>query len=276
LRLQAGLEKHNLTTHFYMKNRKQTKIVSSVLLGVLVLVLSVLKSDGANYIHDGVEAAKAGDWDKAIENFKKAAESDPNDKNVNHNLGLAYSQRGLAEIKKQNWDGSIADLGEALQRNEGDVVARRFRAFAYTRKGNWKEALQDYDTVLKQKKNDPEALSHRAFVYVQLGQTDKALADYSSMLKGQPKDIDALLGRTYIYETTGKLDLGLADVNAVLKQKPNNQEALNRKIRLEAMARKLHPTPVPTPVLAGTPIPRASIAPKPKPSPKSSATPSPH
>ena len=93
-----------------MKNRKQTKIVSSVLLGVMVLALSVLKSDGANYSHDGMEAAKAGNWDKAIENFKQAVEADPNDKNINYNLGLAYSQRGLAEIKKQNWDGSIADL----------------------------------------------------------------------------------------------------------------------------------------------------------------------
>ena len=72
---------------------------------------------------------------------------------------------GLAEIKKENWDGVIADLTETLKRNEGDAIARRFRAFAYLRKGHWKEALQDYDTVLKEKKNDPEALSRRVFVW---------------------------------------------------------------------------------------------------------------
>lgn len=257
-----------------MKNRNQIKIVSGVLLGVLALAFSVMESDGANYSKDGLEAAKAGDWDKAIENFKKAAGAEPNDKNINFNLGLAYRQRGLAEIKKQNWDGAIADLSETLKRNGSDVVARRFRAFAYTRKDNWKDALQDYETVLKEKKNDPEALSRRAFVYMQLGQNDKALGDYSTTLKDHPKDIDALLGRSYIYETTGKLELGLADVNAVLKLKPNNQDAQNRKIRLEAMDHKLHPTPIPTPVLAGTPIPRASIEPKKKATPSPTVKPS--
>jgi tetratricopeptide (TPR) repeat protein len=217
--------------------------------------------------HEGIEAAKAGDWNKAIESFKRAGLEDANNR---YNLAIAYRQRGLAEIKQQNWDAAINDFGEALKLKEDDATAHRFRAFAYMSKQDWNNALEDYTTVLKEKKNDVEALERRAFVEMQLKQYDKALADYSDAIKQQPKNVDALLGRSYIYEVTKKIEPGLSDVEAVLKIQPTNGEASNRRKRLLAEKTKDQPAPIATPTLIGTPIPRQ---PAPPPKAKSSASP---
>ena len=155
---------------------------------------------GSSASHEGVEAAKAGDWNKAIEAFKRAGD----DANTRYNLALAYRQRGLAETKQQNWDGAIADFNEALKLKADDNVVRRFRAFAYMSKQDWPNALEDYNAVLKAKRADTEALERRGFVQMQLKQYDKAIADYSEAIKQQPKNVDALLGRSYVYEQTAQ------------------------------------------------------------------------
>jgi tetratricopeptide (TPR) repeat protein len=236
------------------------KILCAFFLAVIALTLGLPRADArkpskpdasaeetktdpgtSNYNKTGLDAAKAGNWDKAIENFKRAAEADPNHRDINHNLGLAYRQRALDEIKKQNWAGAISDFTELLKRKENDPVARRFRAFAEMQ-------MKDYD---------------------------KAITDYSSVIKQQPKDVDSYLGRSYVYEVTGNVDQGLADVEAVLKIQPTNSDAVHRKKRLIAQKTPPTPTPVVTPVLFGTPIPRVEPSPvAKKPSSSPSATPS--
>lgn len=122
---------------------------------------------GNSASHEGIEAAKAGDWNKAIEAFKRAGD----DANNRYNLAIAYRQRGLVETKQQNWDAAIADFNEALKLKTDDNVVRRFRAFAYMSKGDWPKALEDYDAVLKAKRTDTEALERRSFVEMQLKDT---------------------------------------------------------------------------------------------------------
>ena len=166
----------------------------TVLLLALAPALAVAAepAGGSSASHEGVAAAKAGDWNKAIEAFKRAGD----DANNRYNLALAYRQRGLAETKQQNWDAAIADFNEALKLKADDNVVRRFRAAAYMSKQDWPKALEDYDAVLKAKRTDTEALERRSFVEMQLKQYDKSIADYTEAIKQQPKNVDALLGRS--------------------------------------------------------------------------------
>jgi len=269
-----------------MKNQRPMKIFCALVIALLALGPGLSPTEARtktdantpNFNREGIEAGKAGNWDKAIEDFKRAAEAEPNRRDINENLALAYRQRGLAEMKKKNWDGAISDFTECLKRKEGDMLARRYRASAYLQKGDSQNALEDYNTLLKEKKDDVEALGGRAFVEVQLKDYDKALADYSSMLKKDSRNVEAYLGRSHVYEVTEKPDLGLADIEAILKIQPTNQDALNRKKRLEAQKTRGQPAVAVTPVLIGTPIPRAGGQPSPadaKPSPLASPTASP-
>ena len=255
------------------------KIFRALFFTILLLALApgfagAAEPAGGSASHEGIEAAKAGDWNKAIEAFKRAGTGDANNR---YNLALAYRQRGLAEIKQQNFDAAIADFDEALKLKEDDNVAHRFRAVAYMNKQDWAKALEDYNIVLKAKRTDVEALERRAFVQMQMKEYDKSIADYSEAIKQQPKNIDALLGRSYVYEQTQKLDQGLADCEAVLRIQPTNGEATNRKKRLVAEKSKGQPIPEKTPILIGTPIPRQPTPPRPpKPSGTPAATASPH
>jgi tetratricopeptide (TPR) repeat protein len=182
-------------------------------------------SEGSNYSREGVAAAKAGNWDKAIENFKRAIAADPKNRDADYNLALAYSRRGQAQIKKEKWQDAISDFDEVLKRRDEDVVARRFRAFTN----------------------------------LQLKNYDKAIEDYNELTKRNPKDTEALLRRSYAYEATGKRDEALSDVEATLQIQPTSSDALNRKKRLAAMKTSAQASPAGAPSPAvGRPSPLGS------------------
>ncbi|HEY8649675.1 MAG TPA: tetratricopeptide repeat protein, partial [Chthoniobacterales bacterium] len=134
-------------------------------LAILVLFLAAspgiaqadAKTEASNYRRVGIEAAKNKQWDKAIINFKKAAELDPAANNRN-NLGVAYRQRGLIDVSGQKYDEAISDFTEALKNNSDDLISHQFRAFAYLSKKEWEKSLEDYNALLKQKGDDPEPL----------------------------------------------------------------------------------------------------------------------
>jgi tetratricopeptide (TPR) repeat protein len=191
------------------------------------------KEEAARLGHEGVEAAKNKDWDKAVTSLKKASELDGSNSNYSYNLGLAQKQRGLAEMAQEKFDAAISDLTEALKRNGDDAVALRFRAFAYLKKSDWKNALEDYDAALKKKHDDPEPLSRRAFVHLQLKNYDKAIADCSAVIKLKPDDVQGYLSRANAYEFKGDTAKAIADYDKVLQLQPGHADAQNRKTLLQ-------------------------------------------
>lgn len=213
--------------------------------------------EAARYSREGVEAAKAKDWNKAVDSFRRAIQIEPQDKKNADNLAIALLQRANAAVTQRNFDPAIADLNEALKLKGDDVAARRYRAYAYLSKGDWNNALEDYSAVLREVKNDPEAYERRAYVEMQLKDYDKALADYSQAIKLKPNEAKYYQLRAFILQTKGDLKGALGDTNKVLELDPNNANAQQMKKFLEA---KLSGPPPPTPTPAG-PIPNPNAAP---------------
>jgi tetratricopeptide (TPR) repeat protein len=168
----------------------------------------------------GSEAAKAGDWDKAIENFRKATELD---KKQEKNLVAALQQRANAEMSQQMLPQAMADLNEALR-------------------------IEPKDAAIHER---------RAYVEMKLGDNDKALADYSEAIKLSPDEVRYYSIRSYIYEVKGDFKNSMTDTEKVLKLDKQNAEALSRKERLtkiEALnaqnAPNANATPIPAPIRA--------------------------
>src|SRR6476646_8577832 len=67
---------------------------------------------------EGSEAAKAGDWDKAIDAFRKAAEMD---RKWTPSLSAALQQRAARSQGQKNFQGADADLTEALKISPKDA-----------------------------------------------------------------------------------------------------------------------------------------------------------
>ena len=155
------------------------------------------KSNEANALaQKGTEAARAGQWDEAIEDLRKATEMD------------------------HKYQASL--VAALLGRAATDASAQQFQ-----------KAAGDYDEVLKVDKNNTTALEGRASMAMKLNDNEKALEMYSALIKAEPKEIKYLQYRAYIYEVKGDLKNSMADAEKILKIDKTNADALARKDRIE-------------------------------------------
>ena len=155
------------------------------------------KNNEANALaRRGTEAARAGQWDDAIDDLRKAAEMD-----------RKYQASLVAAL-----------LGKAA----AEATGQQFQ-----------QAAADYDEVLKLDKDNTRALEGRASMAMKLNDMDKALEVYSEAIKANPKEIKYLQYRAYIYEVKGDLKNSMADAEKILKLDKTNADALARKQRIE-------------------------------------------
>jgi tetratricopeptide (TPR) repeat protein len=193
------------------------------------LVVAQGNDPATNAARQGAEAAKNGDWDKAVDSFRKAAGMNGK---YNHDLGATLQHRGLAYLKDNKFPQALADFTDALK-------------------------LSPRDTGI---------LERRAYVEMKMNDLDKALADYDEAIRINPREKRYYLLRSYIYETKNDVKNSMADTEQVLTIDPNNVEAKARKDRLnkilEIKANEEKGLP------GATPIPQPPHTPKPSPSPK--------
>lgn len=169
------------------------------------------QSEADKIARQGSEAVKAKDWNRAVNEFRRAAEMDHK-----------YAQNYFAALIQ--------------------------RGAAFREQGKFQEALADFTEALKIKPNDADTYERRAYVYMQMKDYDKALADYTASLKADPKEVRVYMLRSYLYELKGDAKNGIADCDTVLKMQPGNAEAQARKDRL---MRRLNAAPTPPPTPAG-------------------------
>ena len=166
---------------------------------------------------EGSEAAKAADWNKAVDAFHKATELD---RKWAPNLVAALQQRGVAYMSQQKPQEAAADFTEALKINPRDAGIHE----------------------------------RRAYVEMKLNDFDKALADYTEAIQINPREIRYYLLRSYIYETKGDVKNSMADTNHVLKVDKNNAEAHARQERLHKIETMNANAPGATPIPRQPPV----------------------
>ena len=179
--------------------------------------------EAAKIAHEGSQAAKDQDWNKAIERFRKAAEMD---RKFKENLAIAYQQRAYSYVKDQRFQDALSDLTESIKIKP--------EARAYEQRGAIERGISDYD---------------------------KALADFAEASKLNPGEIKYHNYRAYIYETRVDLTNAMAENDAALKINSKNKEALDRQARLLKL-QALNAVPSGTPV-AAPPKPAAAPSQKP-------------
>jgi tetratricopeptide (TPR) repeat protein len=167
--------------------------------------------EAAKLAREGSQAAQDQDWNKAIDDLRKAAEKD---RKYTPNLAIAYQQR----------------------------------AYAYANDNRFQEAMNDLNESIKIKP-DPRAFEQRAAIEMRISDNDKALADYAEASKLSPGEIKYHNYRAYIYENRNDLPNAMAENEAALKINGKNKEALDRKARLQKI-QALNAVPSGTPVAA--------------------------
>ena len=196
-----------------MKSKLTLWLTAILALSVVQFASAQGKAEAANLARQCAQAAKDQNWDRAVEECRKAADLDHK---FAPNLAIAYEQRGFALQKEQRFAQAIADFTEALK------ISPR----------------------------DARIYEQRAAVEMKSNAYDQALADYSEAIKLKPDEIRYYLYRGYIYEIKQDVTNSMADTEKALKIQPKNPEALARKERLQKMQASqtgLPPSPVQIP-----------------------------
>ena len=103
------------------------------------------------YIQDGIEKAKLGDFKEAIEDFNKALIYNPV-------LDKAFHNRGLARYNLNDFYGAIEDFNHAIEQNTNYISAYRNRGLAELATNNKDAACNDWIHINKSGYSDANDL----------------------------------------------------------------------------------------------------------------------
>ncbi|MBN1364055.1 MAG: tetratricopeptide repeat protein [Syntrophaceae bacterium] len=166
----------------------------------------VTKNNYWAYNHRGVEYAKLGQYQLAIEDFNKTISLNPNYEKSYYNLGKVYDNLHKYDlaIKKYNYAIRLKPDYEDAYYNKGIV---NFNL------GNYKKAIDDYNEAIMLNSKSAKAYNNRAAAHFMLGQYQRAINDYTEAIRLKQDYAEAYNNRGYIYLNQGKEELGCIDAH---------------------------------------------------------------
>lgn len=164
----------DLTVRWYSQNDRMQ--------GALSYYFNSLRlntNDPVQLYNFGNAAAKIGNWDEAIRDYRQALQMNPNEPDTLDNLGLALAHnRQLPE--------AAACFQAAIRLQPDSINAHNNLAAVLFAQGNFAGAAQESSAALQLSPNDPRICGNLAGVYVRLGQTNLAVKYYQQVLRLQP------------------------------------------------------------------------------------------
>jgi tetratricopeptide (TPR) repeat protein len=124
------------------------------------------------HLHEGLRLRSAGDFDKAIEEFKKSIEAGNDDKEMYRRIAEVY-------LTQKKYDAAVTYLKEILAENGDDAIAHwtLAKVMVYD--------LRKYEEGLKEAKISRELYSkERSYVFDKtIGEAYDGLEDYENAIK---------------------------------------------------------------------------------------------
>lgn len=155
-----------------------------------------------------------GLYARALEDFRQAIETNPQD-------AEAFNSRGTTYIALERYDLAVRDFDQAVRLNPASPIALGNRCFTKAVMGDLEQALRDCNDALQIKPKYAGAYVPRALAYMKLKRYDAAIADYTSHLRTHPDDPYALFGRGMARYMKGDVRGGDGDVLAAASIKPD-------------------------------------------------------
>ena len=235
------------------KTKVRLVITVVCLIGIALVSWSMASTLAkADYNALGVAEYETGNYDKAIEYFTKAIESEPMNAIAYNYRGLAYSQTGFWFVSREPfYKKAIPDYTKAIELDPKYVDAYCNRGIAYNQLFHcysevfpnedfwgkdfekYEKALADFERVLELDPTYALAYAGKGEAYFRIGELDKAIEEYGKALKSEGlikqrwgsealANVYAARGRTY--RETKEFDKSILDYNKALE--------LNLKIEL--------------------------------------------
>jgi tetratricopeptide (TPR) repeat protein len=184
--------------------------------GLIVVFFADCKPDhwgrGGKYFRDG-------DYDRAITEYSKAIEREPN----KHYL---YSDRARAYFQKKDYGNTIADYTRAIEiwppQDPNLWIDYSARADAYAETGDYKKAVADIEKVIE---FDPFGFDHAYPVadnyikkVLEAQNYDAAIDGYSALIRFQPDELRHYEARIDAYYKKGDMAGTGKDIDYLIEQ----------------------------------------------------------
>ncbi|HEY9751318.1 MAG TPA: tetratricopeptide repeat protein [Coleofasciculaceae cyanobacterium] len=189
-----------------------------------------------------IEAARRGDYQRAIGMFNQLIEQDANS-------ATAYHNRGLAHFHIRQFTAAMADYTTALQLNPRLGKVYNSRGNCYAAMGDLIHAIIDYEAAIDLNPLDLQAWINRGITFRELKLHEIALENFDlalefSQLLNQTENKEAISlleghiyaerGRTH--ELSGDWNWAVSDYQQALNTLPPSDQlgtALSRRLRLQ-------------------------------------------
>jgi protein O-mannosyl-transferase len=180
--------------------------------------------------HLGLIAVDRGQYDEAIEQYRKAIEITPSDEKLHVNLGIVY-----ALASRHN--DAIPEFERALKIAPNLVQAHSGLADALAAQGNMNEAILHLDKIVKLQPNLPEIHSNLGIALASQGRFDEAVMQFRKSLEIKSDAPDVLYNLGLILTEQGHTDQAVVQFQYALDlaEKQNNQ-SLARNVKAEIRA----------------------------------------
>jgi tetratricopeptide (TPR) repeat protein len=144
---------------------------------------------------------------------------------IEPDANIARVNRGIAFMKRGQFDMAIRDYTEAISRKPADLKALFNRAVVFEKLNLLSQAIADYSAAIAIKPSYYEAYNNRGVLYERLGRQDRALDDYNAAISLRPSYFQAYLNRGRVLDRAGQIDKALADFDRAIGLDPGNADA---------------------------------------------------
>ncbi len=163
-----------------------------------------------------------GKWEKALADYTKALQ-------INPEYITALNDRGVAYAHFNQWGNAITDYSKAIKLNPKFTNAYANRCAAFGSIGQFDNALNDITKAIDLSPDDFTAYSNRGNIYSELKQTEKAIADFNTCIKLNPNFSDAYSNRGNAYSELNLLEKAIADYSKAIEIKPDFANAYSNR-----------------------------------------------
>lgn len=139
-----------------------------------------------DWLNLGDAAYYAGEYEKAIDNYTKAIEINPED-------AMAYNNRGVAYHKLEQYENAISDLTKAIEIHSEESNYYRNRGVSYHHFKQYEKAIKDFTKAIEIDPENIQAYKNLSEVLIVKGAYDEALRKTKKALEKAKETKDIII-----------------------------------------------------------------------------------
>ena len=144
---------------------------------IVRLLSKINKYAASEFFEKANKSYKNGNYDKAIETYKKAIEIRPDYANAYFNMGLSY-------VKKGNYDKVIEAYKKCIEYEPENARAYYLIGWSYGNKGNYDKAIEAYKKAIEIKPDNANAYYYIGKTnYIDLGKTEESKYYFNKVIE---------------------------------------------------------------------------------------------